>query len=485
MQLTRRFFIMNALAVLVSIALTVLAVIVFIAIYTKLFDPDADINNLSRIFEVRSGISHIKNTAESLEFEQLLDTGYQDVLAERVKHLGSHAFIFKNREVVYGTTLFNDIDINKSLMLSKNEPDSDTLELDGRTFIFARADYDLPSGDEGVLLLLAPIQLKSKFYLFLGIFTVSFFTITFLIMNFWVSYRFSRGIMIPVSRLKEAAVKISEGDLNHGIAEEGDGEVRELARTLELMRIKLKESIYQQQKYDENRKFLISSISHDLKTPVTSIIGYIEGIMDGVARTPDKINEYLETARSRAVLVNTMIDDLLLYAKLDLNQIPYHFEKTDLQKYFEDCLSDYRYEFEKMNIKLSLVCELKERVYVQIDRERLKRVIQNVLDNAKKYVDRDDGQVDILLRETGTSAIIEIRDNGKGIPEKDLPHIFDKFYRADPSRTSADGSGLGLAIARQIVEDHEGKIWAISTDGKGTRMMISLKKYGEVAGGPR
>ncbi|WP_141335515.1 HAMP domain-containing sensor histidine kinase [Paenibacillus sp. tmac-D7] len=477
MQLTKRFFTMNALAVLVSIALTVLAVIIFVAAYTKVVGPEADINDLKRIFEVRSGIGEIKRAAQTLEFEQLLDKPYQQELSDRVKALGANAVILKNREVLYSTKKFNEIDIEKSLMLSDNAPNLDTLELDGRTFMFARADYSLHSGDEGVLLLLAPIKLKTGFYLFLGIFTVSFFILSFLIMNFWVSYRFSRGIITPISRLRDAAVKISEGDLSCGIAEEGEGEVRELCRTLEFMRIKLKESIYLQQKYDENRKFLVSSISHDLKTPVTSIKGYIEGIIDGVAKTPEKMEEYLETARSKAILVNAMIDDLLLYSKLDLNQIPYHFEKTNLEPYFEDCVSDHHYEYEKANIKLALISELKETVYVLIDRERLKRVIQNILDNAKKYMEKADGQVHIILRETRTSAIIEIRDNGKGIPENDLPHIFERFYRADPSRKSADGSGLGLAIAQQIVEGHEGKIWVRSSVGEGTRMMISLKKF--------
>lgn len=476
MQLTKRFFTMNALTVLGSIALTVLAVIIFVAAYTKVFGPEASINDFKRIFEVRSGIGEIKRAAQAFEFEQLLDKAYQQELSERVKALGAHAVILKNRVVLYSTAKFNGIDIEKSLMLSDNASNLDTLELDGRTYMFDRADYTLPSGEEGVLLLLAPIRLKTGFYLFFGIFTAGFFILSFLILNFWVSYRFSRGIITPISRLRNAAVKMSEGDLSFGIAEDGDGEVRELSRTLELMRIKLKESVYLQQKYDENRKFLVSSISHDLKTPVTSIKGYIEGIMDGVANTPEKMEEYLETARSKAMLVNAMIDDLLLYSKLDLNQIPYHFEKTNLEQYFEDCVSDHRYEYEKANIKLALISELKETVFIFIDRERLKRVIQNILDNAKKYMEKTDGQVDILLRETRTSAIIEIRDNGKGIPENDLPHIFERFYRADPSRKSADGSGLGLAIAKQIVEGHEGTIWVRSALGEGTRMMISLKK---------
>ncbi|MFC3345313.1 ATP-binding protein [Paenibacillus abyssi] len=467
---------MNALTVLVSVTVTVLAVIIFVAAYTKVIGPEADMGELKRIFEVRSGIGEIIRSAQTLEFEQLLDTGFQRELSDHVRVLGANAVILKNREVLYSTQPFKAIDIEKSLMLSDNTPNQDTLELDGTTFIFARADYSLHLGDEGVLLLLAPIELNTGFYLFLGIFTVGFFILSFLIMNFWVSYRFSRGIITPISRLRDASAKISEGDLSYEIAEDGDDEVRELSRTLELMRIKLKESVYLQQKYDENRKFLVSSISHDLKTPVTSIKGYIEGIIDGVAATPEKMEEYLETARSKTILVNAMIDDLLLYSKLDLNQIPYHFERTNLEQYFEDCVSDYRHQYERANIRLDLISELKEVVHVLIDRERLKRVVQNILDNAEKYMGKTDGQVAIHLRETRTSAIIEIRDNGKGIPENDLPHIFERFYRADPSRGSADGSGLGLAIAKQIVEGHDGKIWVRSTVGEGTGMMISLKK---------
>lgn len=283
-------------------------------------------------------------------------------------------------------------------------------------------------------------------------------------MNFWVSYRFSRGIITPISRLRDAAVKISEGDLSCGIAEEGEGEVRELCRTLEFMRIKLKESIYLQQKYDENRKFLVSSISHDLKTPVTSIKGYIEGIIDGVAKTPEKNGGIPGNGTIKGDSGERMIDDLLLYSKLDLNQIPYHFEKTNLEPYFEDCVSDHRYEYEKANIKLALISELKETVYVLIDRERLKRVIQNILDNAKKYMEKADGQVHIILRETRTSAIIEIRDNGKGIPENDLPHIFERFYRADPSRKSADGSGLGLLLPN--------KLWKVTKEKYGSEAQL-------------
>jgi signal transduction histidine kinase len=111
-----------------------------------------------------------------------------------------------------------------------------------------------------------------------------------------------------------------------------------------------------------------------------------------------------------------------------------------------------------------------------MDRERFARVIQNIMDNCRKYMNKGDGRIEIILRETATSAIMEIKDNGCGIPEQDLPNVFERFYRADPSRNSAGGSGLGLAIARQIVEGHDGRVWAKSILGEGTSILISLKK---------
>lgn len=476
MHLTKRFFLMNALTVLLSTVLTVLVVIVFVAVYTNLLGREAHIHEWKRVYEVRTAMTAIKREAQAAGYDKLLDPLYQQELSERMKIVGGDAIVAKNREVLYSSKVFREIDIEKSLILSENAAVQDTIELDGRTYLFASVSYQLPSGDDVVFLLLAPTKLNTGFYIVLGMVTVGFFVLIFFGLNLWVSYTFSRGIIMPVMRLKDAAVKISQGDLNQGIAEEGEGEVRELSRTLEWMRLKLKESIYMQQRYDENRAFLVSSISHDLKTPVTSIIGYIDGVLDGVAATPEKRQAYLETVRSKALLVNTMIDDLLLYSKLDLNQLPYHFERIDLFRYFEDCFQDHRLEFERAGIVLTLISELREPVRVLMDRERFRRVVQNILSNAAYYCDNENGRVVLLLRETRTSAIVEIKDNGMGIPEKDLPYIFDRFYRADLARRNTEGSGLGLAIAKQIVEGHEGKIWAASAEGEGTRMMISLKK---------
>lgn len=475
MNLGRRFFMLNTLTVLITILVTALGIVIFIAVYTRIFRQDAGVSDLTRAIEVRAGFEEIKKSL-AYDSQGNLGANSKDELTASVKALGADALVLRNREVIFSTKKFRKMDIEKCLALSGDNSSNETIELDGKIFIFDRLDFYVKNGESAVLILLAPIRIRTGFYQSLVLFTALLFIVSFLGMNLWVSLDLTKGVITPVSRLREAASRISEGDLSCVIVEEGDSEVRELCRTLEQMRIKLKESVYLQGKYDENRKFLISSISHDLKTPVTSIKGYIEGIIDGVANTPEKMSAYLEIVRSKAILVNSMIDDLLLYSKLDLNQIPFNFEKTDLEKYFEDCVSDYKHEFEKANINIELRSELTEAVFVIIDRERLKRVVQNILDNAKKYIIRTDGHVAVILRQTRTSAIIEVKDNGKGIPEEDLPHIFDRFYRADASRKSTEGSGLGLAIARQIVEGHDGRIWAVSSESKGTSIIMSLKK---------
>ncbi len=476
MNLTRRFYVLNLLTVLGAVGMTLLAAIVFIAFYTKVLGQETYLDGVYKAYEVKYALNEIKSEMQTYTFEQLSNPAFKQQLTLRVRAAGSEAVLLRNGETVFATMTLNSMDVAKLQHLVENTMDQETFQLERKTYFYERLPYSLPSGAKGALVLLSPVQLNTGFYKTLGLLAAAVFILSLLLLNAWVSHRFSKAIIRPVSRLKDAAAKISEGDLDGGIAEEGEDEVRELGRTLEIMRIRLKESVYMQQKYDENRKFLVSSISHDLKTPVTSIKGYIEGIMDGVARTPEKMQEYLETARSKAELVNTLMDDLLLYSSLDLNQLPYHFEETDLFRYFEDCITDNQYEFQQAGVSLELSMELEKPVTVRIDRERFKRVVQNILDNALKYMDKPQGQVAVILRETRGSALIEIQDNGRGIPETDLPYVFDRFYRVDAARKNASGSGLGLAIAKQIVEGHEGSLWARSEPGQGTRMIISLKK---------
>lgn len=323
---------------------------------------------------------------------------------------------------------------------------------------------------------LSPILNTSEFYQFMIGFVVVVFFITFLAASL-VSQRYNlENIVRPIVNLKRQTELLSEGELDTAVPDEGEGEVRELCRSVEQLRLKLKESIYYQEKYDDNRKFLVSSISHDLRTPVTAIRGYVEGVLDGVADTAGKRERYLRAALDKTALMSSMIDDLLLYSKLDLNQLPFDMEKVDIAAYMEDCVADNRLAFEREDKTVSLQNGLDRPVQVIMDSARMRRVVQNILDNARRHIEPGMGAVTAELREVGATVIVECRDNGSGIPQKDLPHVFDRFYRADNARKAEGSSGLGLAIAKQMVEGMGGRIWATSEPGRGTSIMVSLRK---------
>ena len=290
-----------------------------------------------------------------------------------------------------------------------------------------------------------------------------------------------RSVLRPLSKLQEATRKIRDGNLDFTLEVEEDDEIGELCQDFEEMRIRLKENAEEKIQYDIENKELISNISHDLKTPITAIKGYVEGIMDGVASSPEKLDKYIRTIYNKANDMDRLIDELTFYSKIDTNKIPYEFNKINVNSYFGDCVEEVGLDMDSRNIELGYFNYVSDDVVVIADAEQMKRVINNIISNSVKYMDKPKGIINIRIKDVGDFIQIEIEDNGRGIAAKDLPCIFDRFYRTDSSRKSSQGgSGIGLSIVRKIVEDHGGRIWATSKEGMGTEMHIVLRKYQEV-----
>lgn len=290
-----------------------------------------------------------------------------------------------------------------------------------------------------------------------------------------------RSVLRPLSKLQEATRKIRDGNLDFTLEVEEDDEIGELCQDFEEMRIRLKENAEEKIQYDIENKELISNISHDLKTPITAIKGYVEGIMDGVASSPEKLDKYIRTIYNKANDMDRLIDELTFYSKIDTNKIPYEFNKINVNSYFGDCVEEVGLDMDSRNIELGYFNYVSDDVVVIADAEQMKRVINNIISNSVKYMDKPKGIINIRINDVGDFIQIEIEDNGRGIAAKDLPCIFDRFYRTDSSRNSSQGgSGIGLSIVRKIVEDHGGRIWATSKEGMGTEMHIVLRKYQEV-----
>lgn len=476
MSLKRRLIITNAAVIIVPLLVTVAATFVFVYISSRVFNTDVSYKNIENMARIRYELFKAEGSILQKSPEVLMEKEFQQYLTGRLAASGVEIVALKKHDVIFSTSSISKIDIEKCLNWEKKNIFGSTIELGGSNYAVDLSPVTFKTGEKGTVILLAPVGSDVPASENFIIFAVVVFLMSFLLTNALQSYAFSRSIIKPLSRLQSAAEEISRGNLDCEVIEEGAAEIRKLCISFEEMRLKLRQSVYTQMKYDDNRKMLVSSISHDLKTPMTSIKGYVEGILDGVANTPEKTEKYLKTIYSKAVQVDSMIDDLLLYSKLDLKQIPFDFEKTDIVKYFEDCIAESEHELEKANIHISLHNHLTGYRYAMIDRSRIRRVVINIIDNARKYMKNPHGNIDIILREKASDIIIEIKDNGAGILKEDLPHIFDRFYRADAARSSISGSGLGLAIAKQIVEGHGGKIWVRSRENEGTSVMISLKK---------
>lgn len=354
--------------------------------------------------------------------------------------------------------------------------------LDGDTqHLIKQMDFKYSDGAKGSLFIVSSVddyvpEIKTMIWemLFTGIIIL---IMTGVLLTAWVY----KSILKPLGMLQKATNEIKNGNLDFALEVEDEDEIGQICQDFEDMRIRLKESAEEKIQYDKDNKELISNISHDLKTPITAIKGYVEGIMDGVASSPEKLDKYIRTIYNKSNDMDRLINELTFYSKIDTNKVPYTFSKISVAGYFRDCIEEVGLDMESHNIELGYFNYVDEDIMVIADAEQMKRVISNIIGNSVKYMDKKRGLINIRIKDVGDFIQVEIEDNGKGIAAKDLPNIFDRFYRTDSSRNSSKGgSGIGLSIVRKVIEDHGGRIWATSKEGIGTEIHFVLRKYQEV-----
>ncbi len=320
----------------------------------------------------------------------------------------------------------------------------------------------------------AMINRRLMEYLVIAMMLILFMTSS--IITGWLN----KDIYKPLKELSIAMQRISTGDFDYHMANRRDDEIGILFDNYEQMRLQLKENEEEKAQNEKKSKELVSNISHDLKTPITSIKGYVEGIMDGVADTPEKMDKYIKTIYNKANDMDKLINELTTYSGIDSNKIPYHFHILNVSDYFSDCVEEVGLDLESKNMHLNFTNLVPADTCVVADPEQLKKVINNIISNSVKYMGHDNGVIDIRILDEIESVKIEIEDNGKGIESKDIGNIFERFYRTDSSRNSLQGgSGIGLSIVKKIIEDHGGYVWATSRQGEGTCMHFVLRKYTE------
>jgi len=285
----------------------------------------------------------------------------------------------------------------------------------------------------------------------------------------------TNDIIKPLKELEKGVNQIKEGNLDFELKSNKRNEVGRIVNTFDIMRVELKKSINKQIKFEENRKELISSITHDLKTPITSIKGHIEGIKDGVANTPEKLEKYIDVIYHKTEDMDQLIDELFLFSKLDLNKVPFVMKQIPIKAFVEEIVEEMRFDWEDDHKKMILETHVSDDVMVMIDPQQMKRVIVNIIQNSEKYMDKIQQKILLTVSQFEGKMQLVIADNGHGIESQDLEFIFDRFYRVDESRNpETGGTGLGLAISKQIIEQHMGSIHVTSEFGKGTKMIVEL-----------
>ncbi|MCR5744105.1 MAG: HAMP domain-containing histidine kinase [Lachnospiraceae bacterium] len=384
-----------------------------------------------------------------------------------IRQFGEYTFI--------GTSQ-TGIDVINRAVLYDDMTDYEFLEKYGQIYSVVPVTYS--DGSEAKIFVFTEtndvIPEVRRIMISIAIVVVIILLLTATVLVYWIY----SSIIQPIGALRVAAQNIKDGHLDFDIEIRND-EMGQLAADFDDMRKRLKQSAEEKVAYDEESRQLISNISHDLKTPLTSIKGYVEGLQDGVANTPEKQQKYIHIISTKVNDMTRLIDELSLYSKIDTNKIPYNFMDISVNDYFDDCAYDIRQDLEARGIEFGFFNYLKGDVHILADPEQFNRVINNIVGNSVKYMDKtkEKGRINIRIGETDTKVLIDEEDNGVGIDEKDLPYVFDRFYRADASRASTGGSGIGLAIVKKIVEDHGGTISAKSTLHAGTVIHIELNKY--------
>ena len=282
----------------------------------------------------------------------------------------------------------------------------------------------------------------------------------------------------PLKKLSKAADEIANGNLDCVIDYQSTNELGKTVKSFNHMSRRLKTLTEERNRIEESRKEMIAGLAHDLRTPLTSAKGYVEGLIDGIANTPEKREQYLKTIYSSTCDMEKLLDELLTVSKLESDNILLDQKTIRANDFLDDCRAEISDILAKNDFDFEYSNNCDDDVFIDIDVDRFERVIKNIISNSIKYKRKDvKGKVMLSAESYQKSIIISIADNGIGLDPKDFPKIFDTFYRADKARSNvSNGSGIGLSVCRRIIEMHGGRIWATGSENNGLTILISLDR---------
>lgn len=242
--------------------------------------------------------------------------------------------------------------------------------------------------------------------------------------------------------------------------------------------IKMQSDDKKNKEYSDFIRESISNISHDLKTPLSSIRGYAEGLVDRVADTEEKKEQYAKMIISKVGTITSLLSELSYYSSIDTDSVLDVILPVSVKEYFDDCVDEINPELQMKHINFTYINSVEPDVKFCIDVQKISKAVKNIIGNAIKFVDYDRGIIMLKVEDKDDLIEVSIQDNGRGVPADKLPLIFERYYKADTARSSGrSGSGIGLSIVKKVVEDHGGQVFAESKEGLGTVIRFTLHKY--------
>lgn len=288
--------------------------------------------------------------------------------------------------------------------------------------------------------------------------------------NGWI---ISRNILKPLGELGHATKNIREGNFDFVISYQENDEMGDLSRAFDEMKEQLKDLREKQAAHETDRKELIASISHDLRTPMSSIKGYVEALQDGIIHDKERFHRYISVINNKTENLDQLIETLFQYSQLDMNPSEDVFSIWNSEVLLESIIHPMNIEFMDTSIQLKVKKPF-PKVNVSVNANEIEQVFNNLVSNAKRYIGSE-GILTISVSIEKGYLKVTVSDNGIGISQEDLPYVFDQFYRIEKSRSrNYGGTGLGLAICKKIIDKHDGKIWAESELELGTSFYFTI-----------
>ena len=393
-------------------------------------------------------------------------------LEKKLEKLGYRIIVKKDGKHLYSNLTDEDMDAavkvaKESLVTAKMMTlSADDVYVIKNTFYYEGKEFSIIAINSGRHEQQAGSYFQDYILRYFHIFIVVFLIAT-VITNAVLSYWLSWSVLKPLEKLSCGTKEIKEGNLDAVLDYDKQDEIGVLCQDFEEMRKYLKQSVEQRLEDEKRRQEMIYGISHDLRTPLTSIGGYLDGLMDGIADTPDRRERYLNAMKTRTKDLERLVDSLSEYSSLANGEQKYNLVWNDFRQYVSDYLRLFREEA-KNNRVIFLLESSEEECYLYFDTREMDRVFSNLITNTVRYREREASVVKILLSKEVDRNWVEViyADDGPGVKQENLSQIFDTFFRADMARSHAGkGSGIGLAIVKKIIEGHGGTVSAENRNG--------------------